>query len=87
LEYWESAGVGGELPVDIPNDSDMPLLVRELGRAPVQMPVDPVLIVGAVVREVSGQAGYDGKFVARLRIEIRVSTASINGAVTDAEIG
>jgi hypothetical protein len=49
--------------------------------------IDAVLVLRVVVLEIVDKSRDGRKFVARLRIEVRVATAAVDGGMTDAEIG
>ena len=86
-EVIAGAAVGRDLFVEIADGADLYLFGQELRRAPIQMPVDAVLVAGAGVDQVIGKAAHRREFVAGLRIKIRVASAEIERAVADAEIG
>jgi hypothetical protein len=52
-----TATIPGELVVHVSHRADQQLLGEELRRAPVQMGIDAILIVGIRIDEVVGEAG------------------------------
>jgi hypothetical protein len=73
--------------VDIADEPDLKLLGQELRRAPVEMHVDAVLVLGGTIDHVVGEAKYAGEFTAGLLIETSVAEASVDRPVADADIG
>src|SRR5580704_2406579 len=66
--------------------SDEPLLREELRRAPVQMEVDAVLVVGIWIDIVVGEASNRRKLVSGLGVEVGVAGAAIERIVSDPDI-
>src|SRR6516162_4313617 len=52
------AGVATQLSVDIADDANLNLLGQELRRAPIEMHVDAILILGRLVGEIVGEAEH-----------------------------
>ena len=73
------ATVRGDLLVEVTNRSEENLFGDELRSAPVQMPIDAVLVVGAGVNEVVGETSDGRKFVAEFRIKVAVAATEIGG--------
>src|SRR5215831_4218096 len=80
------AAVATDLLVDIAHQSGLKLLGQELRRAPIEMHVDAVLILGRLIGEIVGEAKHAREFVAGLRIEVGVAAAGVDCAVPDADI-
>src|SRR5580692_10287811 len=57
------SAVAADLPVDVSNQSDLDLLGQELRRAPVEVHVRAVLVLGCRVDEIIGEAEHAGEFV------------------------
>jgi hypothetical protein len=72
--------------IDVTDEADLKLLGQELRRAPIEMHVDAVLILGRLIGRIVGEAEHAGEFVAGLLIEIRVAEPGIDRAVPDADI-
>src|SRR5262245_24967202 len=80
------AAVATQLSVDVADEPDLKLLGQELRRAPIEMHVDPVLILGRLIGEIVGEAEDAGEFVPDLRIEVGVAAAGVDGAMADADV-
>ena len=80
------AAVATDLLVDIAHQSGLKLLGQELRRAPIEMHVDAVLILGRLIGEIVGEAEHAGEFVPGLGIEVGVAAAGVDRAVPDADI-
>jgi class 3 adenylate cyclase len=80
------AAVATDLLIHVAHKSDLKLLGQELRRAPIEMHVDAVLILGRLVGEIVGEAEHSREFVPGLRIEISVAAASVDRPVPDANI-
>ena len=87
LQYWKGADVRSDLFVEVADRPDLPLLRQELGSAPIQVPINSVLIIGAGVDEISSKAGHHRKFVACLWIEIRIAHSAVYCPMANAEVG
>jgi hypothetical protein len=61
-EYGGRSAIGGELLVEIADSPDVHLLGDELGQAPIEVPVDAILIVCFGILEIVGEAGDRGEF-------------------------
>lgn len=73
------AAVGTDLLKEITDRPDEYLFGQELRSPPIQVPIDAVLVVRAWIDEVIGEPAYCRKFVAGLRIKVRVAAAGIDG--------
>ena len=88
----ESAELGmltkvvGDLLISISDEADENLLGEELRHPPIDMEVDPVLVLRVAVLEIVGEAGDGGEFVPGRRVEVGVAAAGVDRGVTDAEI-
>src|SRR5262252_5659515 len=80
------AGVATDLLVDVADGTDKNVFRYELRRAPIEMHVDAVLILGRLIGEIVGEAEHARELVPRLRIEISVARAGIDRAVPNADI-
>jgi hypothetical protein len=69
------AAVAPEFCVHVADDAGLELLSQELGRGPIEMHVDAVLILRRLIGEIVGEAEHAREFVAGLRIEIGVARA------------
>src|SRR5439155_233579 len=81
------AAIAPDLFVDIADETDLELLGQELRRAPIEMHVDAVLILGRAVLEIVGEAEHAGEFMPGLRIKICVAAAGVDRAVPDTNVG
>jgi hypothetical protein len=81
------ATVGTDLLIETADRPYKYLFGQELRSAPIQVPIDAALVICARIDEVVGLPGYRRKFVAGLRIKVRVAAATIDGTVTDPDIG
>src|SRR5260221_5198485 len=86
-ENGRLAEIVGDLLVGVADEADKDLSRQELRNAPVEMEVDAALVLRTGVLEIVGEAANAGKFRACRRVQIGVTGAEIDGAVTDAEIG
>src|SRR5882757_382972 len=77
----------GDLLVGVADEADKDLLRQELRHAPVEMEIDAALVLRTGVLEIVGEAADAGKFRACRRVQIGVTGAEVDGAVTNAEIG
>ena len=75
------------LIVDVADQSYQHLLGQELRRAPVEVKVDAVLIIGARVHKIVSEPRDSGEFVPRRQVQVSIADAAISRAVPDAEIG
>src|SRR5262249_32901013 len=80
------AAVATQLSVDIADETDLKLLGQELRRAPIEMHVDAVLLLGRLIAEIVGEAEHAGGFVPGVRIEIGVAAAGVDRAMADADV-
>src|SRR6266508_711236 len=78
--------VATDLLVHVAHESDLKLLGQELRRAPIEMHVDAVLVLGRLIGEIVGEAEHAGEFMPGLRIEIGVAAAAIDCPMSDADI-
>ncbi len=86
-EPRSGAVVAGELLEQIARHADLHVLAEELRRAPVDVKIDAVLVVGVRIDEVVRGAHDDREFVPRLGVEIGVAHAAIHCDKAEAEIG
>ena len=80
------AAVAADLLIDIAHEANHDLLRQELRCTPVEVQVDAALILRRSIFEIVGDAEHPRKFVAGLRIEIGVTAAGVDRAVSDANI-
>src|SRR5215469_4188826 len=78
--------VARDLIEEISDYSDLPLLGQELRRAPIEMKIHSVLILGVGVFKIVCKTDHGLKFIASLQIKICVSSAGIDGAMSKTEI-
>ena len=79
--------VGADLIEEIADCANLQGLGHKLRCAPVEMPIDAVLIAGMRIPEIVGKPGHDRKLVPGFLIEICLADTAIDGAMADAEIG
>jgi hypothetical protein len=77
-ESSAGAAICGQLLISIADQPDVHLLGNELGDSPIEVAINPVLIIETRIDEVVREAGYRGKFPACLLIEIGVAGATID---------
>jgi hypothetical protein len=80
------AAVATDLLVHVAHESDLKLLGQELRRAPIEVHVDAVLVLGRLIGEIVGEAEHAGEFVPGLRIEIGVAAAGVDRPMPDADV-
>src|SRR5579862_5861102 len=81
------AKIVGDLLIEIANQANEDLFREKLRRAPVEMEINAVLILSSLVLQIVGEAANSGEFMACGGIEIGVSAAGIDGAVSNPNIG
>src|SRR5262249_1540264 len=80
--------IGADLLIEVTDGADKELLRQELRRAPVQVPIKSVPIMGAGMDQIVSETGHCREFVTELRIGISVTAAAaVGSAVTNADIG
>src|SRR5262249_1849227 len=72
--------------VDIADHTDQILLAQKLRRAPVEMHIDAVRIIGGGILEIGSKADHRREFMAGLLVEIGVAGAGIGRSMPDAKI-
>ena len=81
------ANIVSDLLVGISDHADEELLGQKVRRTPVEMEVDATLILCGRILEIVGEAGDAGKFDTRRRVEVGISGAAVDAAVSDAYVG
>ena len=79
--------ISRQLIVEITDRTHEKLLGEEFRCAPVEMPIDAVLVVGGRVGQIICQARDEGELLAFHRIEIGIARATIDCPVTYPNIG
>jgi hypothetical protein len=80
------AAIAANFLVDIADRADKNLLAQELRRAPIEVHIDAVRIIGRVIFDIRGEAEHRRKFVPGRLVEIGVPNAGIDRAVPDPDI-
>ena len=76
-----------DLLVIISDEAHEDLLRQKFRSAPVDMKIDAVLVLRILVLQIVRESRHCGKFVARHRIEIGIAPATVDRAMTDADVG
>jgi hypothetical protein len=82
-----STGIVRDLLISISNEADEDLFREKLRGAPIEMKINAALNLRIGILEIVGEPRNTRKRVPGRRIQIGVAAATIDGTMTDAEVG